>query len=75
MCQGVDLMINVEQIALVLDALPDVLGNRLHSVCVTASADQRCLHHHIQARGVVETHDLAQWQWQQQGRGGVQAWA
>ena len=46
----------------VLDALPDVLGNRMHSVCVTATADQRCLHHHIQARGVVDTHDLAQWQ-------------
>ena len=45
----------------VLDALPDVLGNRLHSVCVTASADQRCLHHQIQACGVVETHDQAQW--------------
>lgn len=45
----------------VLDALPDVLGNRLHSVCVTATADQRCLHHQIQASGVVETHDQAQW--------------
>lgn len=46
----------------VLVALPDVLGNRVHSVCVTAHADQRCQHHHIQASGVVDTHDQAQWQ-------------
>lgn len=46
----------------VLADLPNVLGNRLHSVCVTAHAEQRCQHHHIQAQGVVDTHNLAQWQ-------------
>jgi transglutaminase-like putative cysteine protease len=46
----------------VLDALPDVLGNRLHSVCVTATADQACVHHQIQVQGVVQTQDRAQWQ-------------